>query len=233
MRRYRRSSERFTSLMGRFLLVLGAALLASCERTPEASRAFNVIFAIESDPGLRLRQARVLVDGESVGETDSNGLLRTTVHGRAGQQLRIEHDCPEGHATPSEAKLLRLRSFASINEPGPRGLEITLRCRPMKRRAAFVVRAKNGAGLPVLLDGKMVARTNGSGVAHFSVFGAPGTEYIVELDTQERPLLRPQQPTHLRTLPDADEIFLLDQSFEVGNQARGRGYRRTKITKIE
>jgi len=219
--------------MGRFLLVLGAALLASCERTPEASRAFNVIFTVESDPGLRLRQARVFVDGESVGETDSDGRLQTMVYGRAGRQLRIEHDCPESHATPSEAKLLRLQSFANINAPGPRGLEITLRCRPMKRRAAFVVRAKNGAGLPVLLDGTMVARTNSSGVAHFSVLGAPGTEYIVELDTRERPRLRPQQPAHLRTLPDADEIFLLDQPFEVGNQARGRGHRRVRITKIE
>lgn len=221
------------SLMDGVVLVLGAALLASCERAPEASRAFNVMFAIESDPGLPLGQVRVFVDGESVGETDSNGLLRTTVYGRAGEQLRIEHDCPQGHATPSETKLLRLRSFASINEPGPRGLEITLRCRPLQRRAAFIVRVKNGAGLPVLLDGKVVARTNASGVAHFSTFGAPGTEYIVELDTQERPRLRPQQPTHLRTLPDADEIFLLDQSFEVGNQARSRGHRRTKITKIE
>jgi len=221
------------SLMGGLVLVLGAAVSACCERAPEASGAFDVVFAIESDPGFRLGQARVFVDGESVGETDSNGLLRTTVYGQSGQRLRIEHDCPEGHETPSEPKLLRLRSFESINEPGPRGLEITLRCRPLKRRAAFIVRAKNGAGLPVLLNGRMVARTNNSGVAHFSTLGAPGTEYIVELDTQERPRLRPQRPTHLRVLPDAHEIFVLDQSFDVGNQPRGRGHRRTRITKIE
>ena len=220
-------------LMGRLVLVLGAAVSACCERPPEASGAFDVVFAIESDPGFRIGQVRVFVDGASVGDTDSNGLLRTTVYGQSGQQLRIEHDCPEGHQTPSEAKLLRLRSFETINDPGPRGLEIRLRCRPMKRRAAFIVRAKNGAGLPVLLDGRMVARTNDSGVAHFSTFGAPGTEYIVELDTQERPRLRPQQPTQLRTLPDADEIFVLDQSFEVGNQPRDRRHRRTRITKIE
>ena len=89
------------------------------------------------------------------------------------------------------------------------------------------------AGVPILLDGEPVARTNGSGVAHFSIRGAPGTEYIVELETRERPRLRPRSPTHLFTLPDADEIFVINQAFDPEKEPRRRGRRPTRITKIE
>jgi hypothetical protein len=147
--------------------------------------------------------------------------------------LRIEHDCPDGHEAPSKPKILRLRRFEAFDGSEPDAMEITLRCEPTKRLAAFIVRAKNGPDLPVHLNGERVALTNGSGVAHFSTRGAPGTDYTVELDTREHPQLLPQLPTHLFTLPDADEVFVLNQSFDVKSEPRRRGHRRARITKIE
>lgn len=221
------------SLSHCLVTVLSVAALASCERPPNAARPFAVIFVVESDPGVPLRRTHVSVDGDSVGESDSNGLVRTKIHGVPGQRLRIKHDCPGGYDAPSEPKILRLRRFQGIDGSDPAALEITLRCEPRKRLAAFIVRAQNGPDLPILLNGERAARTNGSGVAHFSTRGATGTDYTVELDTRVHPQLLPQFPTHLFTQPDADEIFVLNQSFELKSERRPRDHRRTRITKIE
>lgn len=214
------------------IAVLSAAALASCEGPPTAVRPFAVAFVVESDPGVRLHRTRVFVDGDPAGESDSNGVVQTKIYGAPGQRLTIKHDCPDGYEAPFEPKILRLRKIDSIDRSDPPAMEITLRCQPMSRLAAFIVRAKNGRDLPVLLDGKRVARTNGSGVAHFSVRGTPRTQYIVELDTRQHPRLLPHSPTHLFTLPDGDEIFVVDQSFDVETEPRRRG-RRAIITKIE
>jgi hypothetical protein len=215
------------------IVVLSAAALTSCEGSPSAARPYAVVFVVESDPGVRLPRTHIFVDGKRVGESDSIGLLRTKIHGRSGNRLRIEHDCPEGHEAPSEPKILRLRKFEGVDRSGPLAMEITLRCRPTKRLAAVVVRAKNGPGLPVLLDGESVARTNASGVAHLSIRGAAGSEYVIELDTTEHPRLLPQFPTRLITLPDADDIFVVNQSFDVEKETGRRVQRRTRIIKIE
>ncbi len=214
-------------------VVLAAAALASCEGAPNAARSFAVVFVVESDPGVRLSRVQVFADGKPMGETDSKGLVQAKIYGQPGQRSRIEHDCPDGHEVPAEPKTLRLRKFEGIDASRPLAMEITLRCRPMKRLAAFIVRAKNGPDLPVLLDGESVARTNGFGVAHFSIWSAAGTEYLIELDTTEHPRLLPRFPTHPFTLPDADEIFVVNQSFDVENEPRPRGHRRARITKIE
>ena len=99
--------------------------------------------------------------------------------------------------------------------------------------AGIIVRAKKGANLPVLLDGQIVAQTNASGVAQFSTSAVPGTDFIVELDTRNQPKLRPQRPSHLMTLPDANEVFVVNQSFDVRKEPKRRGSRRSRITKIE
>ena len=217
----------------RVIVALSAVALASCKGPPDAERRFALVFVVESDPGVRVRRARVLVDGEPVGESDSNGRVATEIRGQSGQRLTISHDCPDGHESPSERKALRLRTFAGVGRSEPHAMEITLRCRPSKRLAVFVVRATDGPDLPILLDGERVARTNASGVAHFVTHGAPGTEYVVELETRERPRLLPRSPTRLITLPDADEIFVINPAFELEKTPRRRGPRRARITKIE
>jgi hypothetical protein len=215
------------------MVVLSSAVLASCERLPVAERSFAVAFVVESDPGVRLPRTQVFVDGEPVGESNSDGRVDTQIHGQPGQQLKISYDCPDGHEAPSEPKTLRLRMFEGVVRSQSHAMEITLRCRHLTRLAAFVVRASNGPDLPILLDGERVARTNGSGVAHFSIRGAPRTEYTVEIGTGERPRLLPRSPTHVFTLPDADEIFVINQVFNAEKEPRRRGRRRTRITKIE
>jgi len=221
------------SLTHRSILIVAAGVWVSCRPPSAAAPAIEVVFAAESDPGLRLSNVHVAIDGQSVGKTDSNGLVRTKIDGKDGQRFRVEHDCPRGHVAPSAPKFLTLRSFERVAEYQSGALRITLRCQPEERHAVFIVRARNGADLPVLLNGQSVARTNPAGVAHFSTSASPGTDFIVELDTRSRPQLSPQRPKHLRTLPDADEIFVVNQSFDLRKAPRRRGRQRTRITKIE
>jgi hypothetical protein len=220
-------------LKDRVAAVLAAAALASCGGPREAISAYPVAFVVESDPGIRLRGARVAVGGDLVGVSDSQGLVRANLSGLPGERWTVTHDCPDGHEAPGEPKFLRMRESARVDTSDSSLLEITLRCDPATRLAGFVVRAKNGPDLPVLLNGQLVARTNRSGVAHFSVHGAARTEYSVELDTRDRPQLRPQAPTHLFTLPEAHEIFIVEQSFDLKSQPRHPRHRRPRITKIE
>jgi hypothetical protein len=221
------------SMTSWMMAALCAVALASCEGPPTAVRPFAIVFVVESDPGVRLRRVRVFVDGEPAGETDSNGLVHTKIYGAPGQRLTIKHDCPDAHEAPSEPKILRLRKIDAVDSSDSPSMEFTLRCKPVSRLAVFIVRAKNGPGLPILLDGEGVARTNGSGVAHFSVRGAPGTEHRVELDTRQHPELLPHSPTHLFALSDGDDIFVINQSFDVETERWRRSRRRTRITKIE
>jgi len=209
------------------------AAMASCQPPTSPSRPLAVDFVAESDPGVRLSGVSVFVDGNLVGETGSNGRVRMKINGESTQRLTIKHHCPEGHDARSASKVLRLRDFDGVVRSDAPEMEFMLRCRPMKRSAAFVVRAKNGPGLPVVVDGEPMARTNRFGVAHFSIRGAPGTDYVVQLDTEDHPGLLPQHPLHTFTLPDADEIFVLNRTFEVKMKRRRPGYRRPRITRIE
>jgi len=221
------------SLTDRWAVIVVAGMSASCQEPPASAPVIEVVFMVESDPGVRLGKVHVAIDGHSVGETDSHGLLRTKIVGEHGQRFRVEHDCPQGHAKPSAQKFLRLRSFDRLGESQSGALKVSLRCQPEKRLAVFIVRARNGANLPVLLNRRSVAQTNPLGIAQFSSSAPPGTDFIIELDTASRPQLRPQGPTHLRTVPDADEIFIIDQSFDLRKAPRRRGPPRTRITKIE
>ena len=215
------------------LRALLIAALASCEAEPDPTRATTVDVLVESDPGVRLADVPIHLDGAAVGRTDSRGSLRAQVPAGSDSSLRLEHECPSSHQAPSEPKILRLGFSDDPDLWKGAPLQITLRCKPKKRRAVFIVRATNGPGLPVLLDGKPIAQTNSSGITHFSTSAPPGTDFLVRLDTETRPDLRPKNPNHLRALTDSDRIFLIDQVFEPRRKPRRKRSPRARITKIE
>ena len=233
MRCARRLGEPRMSMTTAIPVIAAAAVLASCDAPERAHWLHAVKFVVESDPGVPLARTQILVDGEPVGHSDAQGILWATVRGAIGEQLRIKHDCPAGYVAPPEPKFLRLWRVAGIGTSDATAVEVTLSCKPEDRLAVFVVRTKNGHDLPVTLNGVQIARTNRLGVTHFSTRGTPGTEFVVELDTRERPRVLPSRPTHLFSLQEADEIFVLNQSFDVRDVPRRRRPRRNRIIKIE
>ena len=70
------------------IVALSAVALASCEEPPDEER-YALVFVVESDPGVRVPRARVLIDGEPVGESDANGRVAKEIRGQSGQRLTI------------------------------------------------------------------------------------------------------------------------------------------------
>ena len=102
------------------------------------------------------------------------------------------------------------------------GIEHTIECLPVNRDAVVVIRAVGTcemlpcpvANVPVLLDGREVAHTDESGIAHVAVSKAPNSSFRLELAAGSlNPLLVPAQATRDFMIPDEDVIMPFDQSF--------------------
>lgn len=211
-------------------VVLLLPVLIACENdSPPLGPVFLEII-VEADPGERLSAVSVRVDGESLGQTGYNGTLRTPIFSAPGRVHHVAHECPVGYLASPKSKSIRMRQYASDRRTP---IQLKLECRPLTRIAAFVVRAKNGPGLPVSVNGERVTTTNSSGVAHFSRSGPAGTEYIVELDASEHPTLLPRSAATLVTAPDSDELFIITPSFQSVDRVKRKGSYPRKIIKIE
>lgn len=209
---------------GVFVLML--AMLGCEEEAPPPT--FRVTFTARSD-GEPLARVRVVADGRPLGETGEDGALGVDLAGREGQAVTINAQCPEGHRAPEELPLLTLRRFRGLDPAAAeRGIEVSIDCPPAERTAAVVIRAgDNGGGLPVTMSGRELARTDEHGIAHLVMHVQPHTTFRLRLDTSDNEDLRPQSPGATFTVPDADEIFLFDQPFEV-RQKRRRWRRRRR-----
>lgn len=206
------------------------AIGAACQQGARAGTPVLLEIVVEADPGAPLSAVPIRVDEERLGNTNADGTLRVPIIGEPGRVLRIAHDCPSGHRAPRKWASIRMRRYHS-DRPAP--IQVKLQCRPLTRIAAFVVRAKNGANLPIRVNDEVVATTNSSGVAHFTKSSLPGTEYLVELDASGDPTLLPRSAVTQVRLPDANELFVIAPSFQSVDPARKRRQSRRRIIKIE
>lgn len=194
-------------------LILIALCLAACEDAPEAPARYPFTFAAHAD-GEPLPAVQVLVNEQPVGTTNDDGLLRVDLTGPSGAQVRVQAVCPAGHRSADGAQIHNLRRVQAIDPATTaRGIEVSFPCPPEHRAGVIVVRTHDQVGVPVLLDGREIARTDESGVAHLHVAMAPGSTFQVQLDTRHNELLRPTSPSSSFTLPDHDEVFVVDQRF--------------------
>jgi hypothetical protein len=186
-----------------------------------------VTFTAVSD-GDPLAGVKIVADGVPLGETGREGELGAQITGREGQTVAVGAECPEGYRTPDQIPLLTLRSFQAIDQrAAERGVEMTISCPPSERLAAFVVRTLDQddeaiPDLPVRIRGEEIARTDANGVAHFQLELRPSTTLRLALDTSARTDVRPQNPGSTYTIPDQDEVFVMDQRFEITKRTRRR-----------
>ena len=201
-------------------LVVLLGLLAGCEeeRPPPT---YRVTFTAKSDDE-PLEGVRIVADGRALGDTDGDGVLRLDLTGREGQAVAVSAQCPPGHRAPDQLPLLTLRTFRGLDPAAAeRGIEMSIACPPAERTAAVVVRTGDeGANLPVTMGGREVARTDESGVAHLVMEMRPHSTFRLRIDTSGNDKLQPQNPGATFTVPDADEIFLYDQPFQVKQTRR-------------
>lgn len=177
----------------------------------------EVAIHTESDPGVALAGVAVSAAGSPIGVSDAMGVLHASLTGEPGASVALRASCPADHREGRVDASVALRPVFDVTGAARR-LDVTLGCPPSARSGVVVIRAGGDApraGLAVLLDGREVATTDASGVAHVPVHMAPGEAFQVELVTATiAPTLRPSNPVTRFSFRDQDEIFLLDQSFE-------------------
>ena len=187
------------------------ALIASCAAEPQRTR-FSVTFTV--NPEEPLAGVTISLDGgKALGTTGKDGALRVTLSGREGTTVPFRVKCPDGFRAPHTMPVLTLRRFQGL-DPAAAGIKVTIQCPPAERLAAVVLKAGR-PDLPVLAQGREVARTDTDGVAHALMSMPPNSTFRVVVDTSAQPALRPQNPATTLTVADADEIFLIDQAFQV------------------
>jgi hypothetical protein len=195
-------------------------LLANCAGKDVVQKDFTLAFHASCDDE-PVDDVAISVNGSQSGRTDGDGILHITVTGEEGQALPLHVECPDSYRraeAPNVVRLLTIRGFDS--EQSSLHRVIPVQCVPRERIAAVVVRAPEAPGVPVLLYGEEVARTDSSGVAHLEVQLPPHNRFALELDTREHPRLRPQNPTKSFRVPDREEIFLFEQPFAVAPEPR-------------
>lgn len=196
--------------MRRALAVL-AAWAAACG-APEPAR-FPVRFVAQSD-GTAIEGVRIAVGGAEIGRTDQRGVLDVALIGKEGDTVRLSAVCPEGYRVGGELPPLVLRRLTPLGASGrTERVRIAVPCRPEERTVMLLVRADGEEDLPILIDGREVARTDEHGLAHVQLAYAPHTSFEVVLRTDDRPELSPHNPPHVFTVPDDDRVFVVDQRF--------------------
>ncbi len=221
--------------------VLGTAALASvgCEEPPPPP-SFPVTFLAESDPGVPLPGVTITVAGAQPALTGADGTVRLELSGQEGTAVPVGATCPDGYREAPALSPIVLRTTVGVGGAPAPGLRVGVSCLPAIRHGVVVVRAGGAgtatrAGLPVMIEGREVARTDASGVAHVSLEMAPGQSFQVLLATATAsPMLRPQDPQLTFVFPDGDEIFAFDENFDEeappAAPVRHRGHRRAATT---
>lgn len=197
------------------LAIVLAALGCGEEGPPPA---FPVTFLATSDPGVPVPGVTLTANGGPAGVTGADGTLRVELSGSEGSTVVVGATCPDGYREPTPIAPLVLRRVIDLATGGNAALQVTVTCLPAARHGVVIVRAGGEGprdGIPVLLDGREVARTDRSGTAHVAIDMAPGTPFSVALATATvAPMLRPTNPTMPFTFPDRDEIFIFDRPFD-------------------
>ena len=200
---------------------LALATLTACGAPPNRTRDFHVTLRAESDPGQPLGGVAVELGGSPAGVTDASGTMQVMITAVPGTPMNIRVQCPEGTRAPEAIPPLVLTAVSGL-DGSERELEVGLRCEPTRRTAAILVRGAGAAGVPVLVGGRELARTDESGAAHVILDATPSTDLTVTLDTSARPELVPRSPTRTFTVASADRVFLFDQPFEAERVERRR-----------
>lgn len=182
---------------------------SSNDSVSSAGATYEVMIEARRGNGRGMVGAEIQRDAHTLGVTDDAGDLRLTLSGREGDTVALTVRCPAGFVSPAQPILVGLRRLA----PGSLPPHFDADCKPSINSLVVGLRADHGAGLPVLYLGKVIARTDAWGVAHFVIDSKPSEQVALTLDTRSNRSLRPESPTISFLAPDRDELVLLEQKF--------------------
>ncbi len=215
------------------LLIASVVLTtASCGGEREAFRV-GVHAMLDGEP---IGGVEIAEDGVRLGETGADGMLQLAADRPEGTRLQLSARCPDGHrARPAELEVRLRRLQPTTGGPEPAALTLEVRCERRVRDVVVVVDA-GLEGLDVLVDGRVVDRTDAAGLAHLTLQQPPGQRFVVSLETSAHPELVPADPEQRFTVSSRDEVFYWARPLsdgtedDDGSERRGRGRGRGRTT---
>ena len=177
-------------------VVLGSSIAAlsalGCGEPPPPP-VFPITFLAESDPGTPLAGVTITVAGASPTQTGPDGTVRVQLSGEEGSSVPVTAACPPGHRDAPALSPIVLRTTAGVGGAPAPGLRVGISCLPTTRHGVVVIRAGGSgaaprAGLPVMVEGREVARTDASGVAHVALDMVPGQSFQVYSGSATMPM---------------------------------------------
>lgn len=178
---------------------------------PPEPLKYPAVVSVESDPGVPLAGAEIVLQNEVVATSGEDGLASLELRGSEGDILSASVRCPKGFLSPKEPLTMNLMRLVGIDTT-----QYSVRCAPTERTAVVIIRAQNGPNLPVLYLGKQVAVTDTAGAAHLHFRLAPETSFDLALVTDgvKSPGLLPANPIASFTTRDRDDVYVFDQKFK-------------------
>jgi hypothetical protein len=204
-------------------LALAALLAAACTRSDRQvpRPALAVVVQARTPEGRAVPELRAWADGRELGSTHADGALHATLRGAEGQRVVLAFACPASHRTLDPRRELWLRAPRPLEGTRSPALALAVRCEPIERAAALVVRARGprSTGLPVRVQGEVLAQTARDGTAHLLIAARAQSTLRVTLDTSAVPALRPANPVHTFELGGEDRLLLFEQRFRMEARA--------------
>jgi hypothetical protein len=164
-------------------------------------------------------KAPVLLDGKTVGYTDRAGLFQAVINEREGVQIDLGVGKMEEYLIPEDASTTATLKLAKTLEGARQAVPVDLHTTVRSAREDYLVWIDADCGeyldsskcqdLPVMHNGKEVARTDDEGKAHFAFEGVPSETVTVSLDT---PMYEPTADD------DEDDSFVMkpaDPSYDI------------------
>jgi hypothetical protein len=212
------------------LALFACTVGAGCRRKEAA--IYPVTFRAFEDGRTPLEGVELFANGQTVGTTAGDGVLKVDLTGPEGALVKVTARCPKGYRSPERLPSLTLRKLLSLDQAvASRGIQVSVECRPELRASAVVIRTNNRADVPIIVDGRERARTDTSGAALIVTKQPPGSTFRVKLDTSTLASLKPQSPELTFTVPDSDEVFVFDQDFSEDAAERPKRHGKARRTK--
>lgn len=166
-----------------------------------------------SVPGVVLRA------GSSTARTDTRGAADLRFDGKEGDEVSFSIDkVPPGLELVergNERRVVLRKYGAEVDSLGASVVPYDIELRNRKDAYVVMVYTDRAANLPVLANGKEVARLNSRGASMFRYQAKPGEELVVGISTQNEPRASTQNPKKVFKLADDEHLLLFHSDLVV------------------
>lgn len=227
--------------MRRLLPISLLATLAACgddpPPPPPPPAQYSVEVEVLDTDDNPVPRIPVQLDGKVVGYTDQNGEFKGTLTELQGKEVSVAISEIDGYriapgSEPSVTETLNVTQVGGTTSGVPIFMQV--RMESVKKDYMVWVRSicddsiPSGCGnLPVLFNGREVARTNHLGYAHFAFSDVPQNDVEIQIDTpkhdpddKKSPMFQPRDPSYTVTLDLESHIYLLEETFSDPNNKK-------------